>query len=102
MATQKFGRYLVEREIGRGGMAIVYLGRDPRSNRPVAIKVLPRQFTFQPEFKARFEREAKVVAALNHPCIVPVYDLGLEKEEPYLVMEYMGGGSLADRLERGP
>lgn len=101
MTTQKFGRYPVERELGRGGMAIVYLGHDPRGNRPVAIKVLPRQFTFQPEFKARFEREAQVVVALNHPAIVPVYDVGVEKEEPYLVMEYLPGGTLSERLERG-
>ena len=96
------GRYEVVREVGRGGMAVVYLARDPHVNRQVAVKVLPRQFTYDPQFRARFQREAEAVAALEHPAIVPVYDYGEHNEQPYLVMRYMAGGSLSARMERGP
>ncbi len=82
-------------------MATVYLAHDPRFNRQVAIKVLPRQFTHDPTFRARFEREAQVIANLEHPAIVPVHDFGEEEEQPYLVMRYMPGGSLADLLQQG-
>ena len=71
MSVQRIGRYEIERELGRGGMAVVYLARDPLMKRRVAIKVLPRQFTFDPQFRARFQREAEIVAALEHPHIVP-------------------------------
>jgi serine/threonine-protein kinase len=96
------GRYEIERELGRGGMAVVYLARDPLMNRHVAVKVLPRQFTFDPGFLQRFHREAQVIATLEHPAIVPVYDFGEHDGQPYIVMRYMPGGSLADRLEKGP
>ncbi|MBI3362897.1 MAG: serine/threonine protein kinase, partial [Chloroflexi bacterium] len=76
MTTQKIGRYEIARELGRGGMAIVYLARDPLMRREVALKVLPREFLHDPTFRARFEREAQAVAALEHPAIVPVYDFG--------------------------
>lgn len=98
----KFGRYEITKELGRGGMATVYLARDPRFNRDVAIKVLPRQFTHDPTFRARFEREAQVIANLEHPAIVPVHDFGEEDEQPYLVMRYMPGGSLGERLSGAP
>jgi serine/threonine-protein kinase len=70
------GRYEVIEELGQGGMAMVYLARDPYIKRQVAVKVLPRQFTFDPEFRGRFQREAEVIAALEHGSIVPVYDFG--------------------------
>jgi basic membrane lipoprotein Med (substrate-binding protein (PBP1-ABC) superfamily) len=102
MAPSTIGRYEIDRELGRGGMAVVYLAKDPAIERQVAVKVLPRQFTFDPQFRARFQREAKIIAALEHPAIVPVYDFGEDEEQLYLVMRYMMGGSLADRLEEGP
>lgn len=92
----------IKSEIGRGGMATVYLARDPRFDRDVAIKLLPREFLHDPQFKIRFEREAKTIAKLEHPAIVPVYDYGEVDGQPYLVMRYMRGGSLENRLEKGP
>ncbi len=100
MSSEKIGRYVIEGELGRGGMAVVYLARDPFMNRQVAVKVLPQQFTYDPQFRARFQREAQVIASLDHPAIVPVYDFGEHDEQPYIVMRYMQGGSLADRLKK--
>ncbi len=102
MGGRTIGRYEVKEEIGRGGMATVYLCYDPTFERPVAVKSLPREFLHDPSFLARFEKEAKTIAALEHPAIVPVYDFGEEQGQPYLVMRYMRGGSLADRLKDGP
>jgi serine/threonine-protein kinase len=83
-------------------MAVVFLARDPAFERQVAIKVLPPQFTHDPQFRDRFEREAKVIAGLEHPYIVPVYDYGEEGEQPYIVMRFMPGGTLADRIAGHP
>ncbi len=102
MIPEKIGRYEIRRELGRGGMATVYFARDPRFKRDVAVKVLPREFLHDPTFRTRFEREAQTIASLEHPAIVPVYDFGEEDKQPYLVMRYMPGGSLADRLRDGP
>jgi len=81
---------------------MVYLARDPAFERQVAIKVIPPQYTQDPQFRARFEREAKVIAALEHPYIVPVYDYGEEGDQPYIVMRFMPGGTLADRIYGKP
>ncbi|MBN1430502.1 MAG: PD40 domain-containing protein [Anaerolineae bacterium] len=83
-------------------MSTVYHAYDPRFKRDVAIKVLPREFLHDPLFRTRFEREAEIIAALEHSAIVPVYDFGEDDGQLYLVMRYMAGGSLADRLEKGP
>jgi serine/threonine protein kinase len=99
--TDKFGRYEIKSEIGRGGMATVFHAYDPRFERDVAIKVLPREFLHDPQFRARFEREAKMIALLEHPAIVPVYDFGEENGQPFIVMRYMSGGSLSERLQKG-
>ena len=101
MDIEKIGRYKIISEIGRGGMATVYLAEDPNFERQVAIKVLPRAFLHDPQFRVRFEREAKTVAALEHQAIVPVYDFGEENEQPYIVMRLMTGGSLSDKLKNG-
>jgi serine/threonine protein kinase len=101
MDPQRFGRYEIKAEIGRGGMATVYHASDPRFEREVAIKVLPREMLHDPQFRTRFEREAKTVALLEHPAIVPVYDFGEEDGQPYFVMRYMTGGSLSDRMKSG-
>ncbi|MBK9053832.1 MAG: protein kinase [Chloroflexi bacterium] len=96
------GRYEIIEELGRGGMATVYRAFDPQVHREVAIKLLPRQFTHDSSFRGRFAREAKIVAALDHPAIVPVLDYGEDGDQPYLVMRLMSGGTLTDKLEVGP
>lgn len=98
---EKIGRYVIKSELGRGGMATVYRGFDPSFDREVAIKVLPREMLHDPQFRSRFEREIKMVAALEHPSIVPVYDVGEEDGQPYFVMRYMTGGSLSDGIAKG-
>src|SRR5512141_419556 len=99
MQPEKIGRYEIKSELGRGGMATVYRGYDPRFEREVAVKVLPPElFHADSQFRLRFEREAKIIAQLEHPSIVPVYDVGEEDNQPYFVMRYMGGGSLTDRI----
>ncbi len=103
MLPDKVGRYRVKSEIGRGGMATVFLAHDPSSNREVAIKVLPREMMHNLMFRARFKRELKMVASLEHPAIVPIYDVGEDdSNQPYFVMRYMSGGSLADWIKKGP
>jgi predicted Ser/Thr protein kinase len=102
MEPQKFGRYEIKAEIGRGGMATVYHAYDPRFEREVALKVLPREMLHDVQFRTRFDREAKTIAMLEHPAIVPVYDFGEEEGQPYFVMRYMTGGSLSDRMKTGP
>lgn len=84
-------------------MASVLLARDPLMKRQVAIKVLPKQFLFDPQFRARFDREAQVIAALEHPNIVPLHDFGEDSEtgQPFIVMRCMTGGSLLDRVKKG-
>jgi serine/threonine-protein kinase len=97
----KIGRYEVKSELGRGGMATVYLAHDSSFNRDVAIKVLPREMLHDPQFRARFEREIKMAAGLEHPSIVPVYDVGEDDGQPYFVMRLMTGGSLSDMISKG-
>jgi len=100
MAPEKIGRYEIKSELGRGGMATVYHGWDPLFEREVAVKVLPPELLHaDPQFKMRFEREAKIIASLEHPSIVPVYDVGDDNGQPFFVMRYMGGGSLSDRIK---
>ena len=99
---EQIGRYEIRRELGRGGMATVYLAYDPRFKRQVAIKVLPRQFTHDPKYLARFEQEAQLIATLEHPAIVPVYDFGEDNDAPFLIMRYMAGGTLRERLNGEP
>jgi serine/threonine protein kinase len=99
MSVPTIGRYEIEDELGEGGMAVVYLARDPYMQRQVAIKVLAYQLTTDELFQEYFQREAEVIAALEHPCIVPVFDFGRLGNQPYIVMRYMAGGTLKDRLE---
>jgi serine/threonine-protein kinase len=100
MIPEKIGRYEIKSELGRGGMATVYHGYDPRFEREVAVKVLPSELLHSdPQFKLRFEREAKIIAQLEHPSIVPVYDVGDEGGQPYFVMRYMNGLSLSEHIK---
>jgi len=98
---ETIGRYQIVGPLGRGGMATVLKGFDPRFNREVAIKVLPRQFLHDENTRMRFQREAEAIARLEHASIVPVYDVDTSDDRPYLVMRLMAGGSLADRLKLG-
>jgi serine/threonine protein kinase len=97
------GRYRLERPLGHGGMATVYLGRDSELDRLVAVKVLAENLVGDPAFRKRFVREARLAARLSHPNIVSVYDAGEEADgRPYIVMEHVDGETLADVLrERG-
>jgi len=94
-------RYRLERTLGRGGMAAVWLGHDETLDRPVAVKVLSDTIASDPGFVARFRREARTAAALSHPNLVGVYDFSDEGERPYLVMQLVPGENLASLLERG-
>jgi hypothetical protein len=82
-------------------MATVYLGFDPAIEREVAVKVLPQALTHDATFLERFTREARIVATLEHPAIVPIYDFGQEGARPYIIMRYMPGGTLGDRITEG-
>jgi serine/threonine protein kinase len=94
-------RYRLERTLGRGGMAAVWLGHDEVLDRPVAVKVLSDTIASDPGFVARFRREARMAAGLSHPNLVGVYDFSEEGERPYLVMQFVPGETLGHRLERG-
>jgi serine/threonine protein kinase len=102
MYPDKIGRYEIKAELGRGGMATVYHAYDPMFEREVALKVLPREMMHDEQFRGRFEREAKIIARLEHATIVPVYDVGQENDQPYFVMRYMAGASLSERMETAP
>jgi serine/threonine-protein kinase len=95
------GRYRIDRLLGRGGMALVYLGHDARLGRPVAIKLLADNLATDESFRARFMREARMAAGLSHVNIVHVYDVGQDGDQrPYIVMEYVDGESLAETIAR--
>ena len=96
------GPYEVVEEIGRGGMGEVYRARDTKLDRDVALKVLPPAFTDDPDRLARFEREAKVLASLNHPNIGHIYGLEEADGQKALVLELVEGPTLADRIKHGP
>lgn len=97
---KQLGAYLIQARIGEGGMAQVYKGYHTRLRRDVAVKVILPQIADQFGFRERFEREAQLVANLNHPNIVTVYDFGEIGAITYLVMQYVGGGTLRDLLQR--
>jgi eukaryotic-like serine/threonine-protein kinase len=101
-APTSIGPYRIEREIGRGGMGVVFLARDTRLDRAAAIKALPDDVASDPERLQRFEREAKVLASLSHPNIAGIYGVEELDGRRYLALEYIEGESLAERLARGP
>jgi serine/threonine protein kinase len=92
------GQYQLLEQIGRGGTATVYKAYQPSLDRYVAVKVLPAYLALEPGFAARFEREARAVAKLDHPHILPVYDFGREGDLTYIVMKYVEAGALKERL----
>ncbi|HEX9726516.1 MAG TPA: protein kinase, partial [Vicinamibacteria bacterium] len=107
---EKLGSYEILAPLGAGGMGQVYRARDAKLGREVAIKVLPEEFTQHPRKLARFEREARLLAALNHPGIATLYGVeewsprpgGPDRRQPFLVMELVEGETLAERIARGP
>jgi Tol biopolymer transport system component len=98
----RLGPYEILATLGAGGMGEVYKARDARLERTVAIKVLPASLAEDPEFKARFHREAKSISALNHPHICTLHDVGEVEGTAFLVMEHLDGETLAARLQKGP
>ena len=96
------GKYRILEEIGRGGMGVVHLAEDTKLGRKVAIKILPETFTADPERLARFEREARVLASLNHPNIAAIYGVEEADSRRFLVLELVEGETLAERLTKGP
>jgi Tol biopolymer transport system component len=101
VAGTKLGPYEILAPLGAGGMGEVYRAQDTRLDRTVAIKVLPCEFAASTEARQRFEREARAVSSLNHPHICALYDIGRQDETDFLVMEYLEGETLADRLAKG-
>src|SRR4051795_567316 len=97
----KLGPYEILAPAGSGGMGEVYRARDTRLDRIVAIKVLPSHLSSNTELKQRFEREARAISSLNHPHVCTLYDVGSQDGVDFLVMEYMEGQTLADRLAKG-
>jgi Tol biopolymer transport system component/predicted Ser/Thr protein kinase len=98
----RLGRYEIVAPIGAGGMGEVYRARDTRLDRTVAIKVLPEHLASNAELRQRFEWEARIVSSLNHPHICTLYDVGHEAGIDFLVMEYLEGETLAQRVKKGP
>src|SRR5712691_11474611 len=100
-AGTKLGPYEIQSPLGAGGMGEVYRARDTRLDRTVAIKVLNSTVVSSPELKQRFEREARIISRLNHPHICTLHDVGHQDGTDFLVMEYLEGETLAERLTKG-
>src|SRR3954447_5831727 len=96
----RLGPYEILSPLGEGGMGAVYRARDLRLDRTVALKVLTRALAAAPEFRARLEAEARAIAALNDPHICTIHDVGRENDLDYLVLEYLEGETLLDRIRR--
>src|SRR5215471_6421623 len=98
----RLGPYEIIAAIGVGGMGEVYRARDSRLQRDVAVKILPELFASDPDRRGRFEREAQAVAALSHPNILSIFDVGVEGPVAYSVTELLEGETLRERLASGP
>ena len=97
----RLGPYEILSALGAGGMGEVYKARDTRLDRTVAIKILPETLAADPQFRERFDREARAISQLTHPHICTLYDVGEQQGTAFLVMEYLEGETLADRLKKG-
>jgi serine/threonine-protein kinase len=100
MTETRFGDYQILEQIGAGGMAAVYKANDPAGERVIALKVLHKHWATDREFVRRFQREAEIAGQLHHRHIIPIYDYGKAGDRPYLTMQYMAGGSLAQLLRK--
>ena len=98
----RLGPYEIQSSLGAGGMGEVYRARDTRLERIVAVKILPSHLSENPEARQRFDQEARTISSVNHPNICTLYDVGHQNGTDYLVMEYLEGDTLADRLRKGP
>jgi hypothetical protein len=98
----KLGPYEIQSPLGVGGMGEVYRAKDTRLDRTVAVKILPSHLSDNPEAKQRFDREARAISSLNHPNICTLHDVGHQDGIDFLVMEFLEGETLADRLRKGP
>src|SRR5580704_6518351 len=98
----KLGPYEIQSPLGAGGMGEVYRARDTRLGRDVAVKVLPAGLAADPSLRQRLEREAKAISKLSHPHICTLYDIGHQDGVDFLVMEYLEGETLEQRLIKGP
>ncbi len=99
-SPRRIGSYEIEREIGRGGMGVVYLARQPALGRSVALKQLWRRFAGDPEFVARFLEESRLTGSLGHPNVVTVFDFFEADGSPFIAMEYIPRGSLRPHVGR--
>src|SRR6266852_4636822 len=97
----RLGPYEIQSAIGAGGMGEVYKARDTRLDRTVAIKILPASLAADPQFRNRFDREARVISQLDHPHICGLYDVGEENGVSFLVLQYLEGETLQDHLKKG-
>ena len=102
VAGTKLGPYEILSAAGAGGMGEVYRARDTRLDRTVAVKVLSTRLADRPDLHKRFEREARAISKLSHPHICALYDVGQQEDVDFLVMEYLEGETLGQRLHRGP
>src|SRR6201993_952695 len=102
LSGKRLGPYEITGAIGAGGMGEVYRARDTRLERIVAVKILPDHLSDRAELRERFDREARTIASLNHPHICTLYDIGHQDGTDFLVMEYLEGETLAERLKKGP
>src|SRR5215831_11374275 len=99
---QQLGAHEIIALVGKGGMGEVYRARDKKLKRDVAIKILPEEFSRDADRVSRFQREAEVLASLNHPNIAAIYDLQEANDTRFLVLELVEGETLAERIQRGP
>ena len=102
MIDQTISHYLIVEELGRGGMGIVYKAKDTKLNRTVALKVLAKNLTGDSDELIRFRREAQAAGSLNHPHIATIHEIDDEDGQSFIVMEYVDGPSLKEKIEDGP